>query len=67
MYLSSHTSVAMQTDELDDATAFELIKEWSPDIALNTSPISRQCVTLSLSFLNGTVSGNVTVNLNYNM
>jgi hypothetical protein len=66
MLASSQTTVAMQTNELDDATVFELMKEWSPDKTLNTSTMSRQFVTPSLSFLNGTVSGNVTININYN-
>lgn len=66
MLASSQTTVAMQTSELDDATVFELMKEWSPDKTLNTSTMSRQFVTPSLSFLNGTVSGNVTININYN-
>lgn len=66
MLASSQTTVAMQTNELDDATVFELMKEWSPDKTLNTSTMSRQFVSPSLSFLNGTVSGNVTININYN-
>lgn len=58
------TDVAMQ---LDDATVCELLRDWDPntdiDISLNRN--TNLSAAPNFSFLNGTVHGNVSININY--